>query len=229
MFFYKPPNDRASGIKDLFPVSLVPPSHEEEDNEHPGLEAAGSSFDSLSPRPKTTRQDSNQSFTGRKKRAFWGRRTHPDLICDPNSGAVEKGTFEALVHEAVFATTFLGPSVTPSEVIKGLTEEEKHQKKLSWYEFATSVLISVPLVVSGGQPVFEAEFLRCCSYLISGADESVREEEKSRVAWLANEYIQLHGHPADPSAWEAWQKDTIPVSAQISNFASSGLTVSIFI
>ncbi|KAF9523713.1 hypothetical protein CPB83DRAFT_862338 [Crepidotus variabilis] len=231
LYFYKPPSDRTTGIKELFPTSLVPPSLEEDDTEQYGHESSSSlaERDGMSPRPKTTRQDSNQSTAGRKKRAFWGRRTHPDLIRDPKSGEVEKGTFEALVHEAVFATTFLGPSVTSEEDIAALTEDEKHEKKLAWHDFASSIILSIPLIISGGQQVFEGEFLRCCSYLVSGAEESIREQEISRVAWLANEYMRFHGQAADTKGWESWKNETIPgisLSAESATLSSSSLTAS---
>jgi GTPase-activating protein BEM2 len=44
----------------------------------------------------------------RKKRAFWGRGTHPELVLvkDGEGRRIERGTMEALVHECVFGTTF---------------------------------------------------------------------------------------------------------------------------
>ena len=206
LYFYKPPSDRAAGIKDLFPTSLVPPS-QEDDLEPSGLEASssisGDKLDGVSSQP------SQPGMMGRKKRAFWGRRTHPDLILDDQTKEVVKGTFEALIHETVFATTFFQPVSTTVEV-DGDIKDDKQDRILKWHEFASSVLLSVPFIVSGGKQVFEAEFVRCCSYLVSGAEEKRREEEKFRVAWLANEYLRIHGQPADPAAWDEVKKEIIP-------------------
>ena len=204
LYFYKPPNDRATGIKDLFPTSLVPPS-QEDDLELSGLEASSSaSGDKLD-------VSSQPGMMGRKKRAFWGRRTHPDLILDDQTKEVVKGTFEALAHETVFATTFFQPeSMTEAdEEVDGDHKDDKQDWILKWHEFASSVILSVPFIVSGGKQAFEAELVRCCSYLVSGAAEQRREEERSRVAWLANEYLRFHGQPADPAAWDEL-KEIIP-------------------
>lgn len=201
LYFYKPPGDRATSIKDLFPTGLVPPSEQDDD-----VSIDAGLLEDPSCKPKA-REDSNSGTSGRKKRAFWGRRTHPDLIRDP-SGRIEKGTFEALTHEAVFATTFsLSPPPVGVDNSTNTTEPDI-QRLTQWHEFAASILFSVPFVV--GRQSFEAEFLRCCAYLISGADDSVRDYEKSRVVWLGNEYLRYHGQAIDISAWNAWKQEAIP-------------------
>lgn len=213
LYFYKPPNDRAAAIKDLFPASLVP-SYEEDDQEHQTTEAStstsGEKGDDLSSRSKAARQDL-QTGMGRKKRAYWGRRTHPDLIRDDVTGQVKKGTIEALVHEAVFATTFFDSTsmTNGDEEQKGCRDDEEKQK-LNWREFASSVLLSVPFIVTGGRQVFEIEFVRCCSFLVSGAVDDIREEAKLRVAWLANTYLRFHGRAADPEEWHELEREVIP-------------------
>ncbi len=213
LYFYKPPNDRAAAIKELFPAYLVPPS-EEDDQAHQTAEAStstsGEKGDDLSSRSRATRQDL-QTGMGRKKRAYWGRRTHPDLIKDDVTGKVKKGTIEALIHEAVFATTFFdSTSMTDDdEEQKGCHDDEEKQN-LNWREFASSVLLSVPFIVTGGQQAFETEFVRCCSILVSGAVEDVREEAKLRVAWLANKYLRFHGRAADPEEWHELEQEVIP-------------------
>ena len=195
LYFYKPPSDRSAGIKELFPSGLVPPS-EEDDQEFLLVEE-----DMLG----RSKKSEAAGMAGRKKRAYWGRRRHPDLIMDAQtSGIVEKGTFEALVHEAVFATTSIHAE-SPSEAV---SEAEKAACRMRWQEFAASVLVSVPLLV--GRQVFEPEFLRCCDYFISGLDEEAKERERDRVAWLANEYLVGHGGPADRDAWVRWKEETIP-------------------
>ncbi|KAF6752251.1 rho GTPase activating protein 22 [Ephemerocybe angulata] len=114
--------------------------------------------------------------------------THPDLMQD-GEGKIVKGTFEALTHEAAFGTTF----------------EEADDE---WKEFASSVLFALPGIAGRGS--FEQEFLRCCSYLVSGAEDEFVEKEKDRVTWLANEYLRQHGMPVDSAAWVEWKEDTIP-------------------
>ena len=208
MYFYKPPNDRTAAIKDLFPTCLVPPSLEDD---HEGVEIASASSERDGSKPWMTKQDSHSALPGRKKRAYWGRRTHPDLIKD-ESGKVQKGSFEALVHEAVFATTFfsLMPSGEDDDEEKEDVKDDKQERVLKWREFASFVFLCVPLIVPGGRLVFETEFTRCCSYLVSGSKDDDREEHKSRVAWVLNEYLRFHGRPADPPGWEDLKNETIP-------------------
>lgn len=45
--------------------------------------------------------------------------------------------------------------------------------------------------------------------ILSGSKDHDREEHKTRVAWLLNEYLKFHGRPADPSGWEDLKKETI--------------------
>jgi hypothetical protein len=220
LYFYKPPGDRANSIKDLFPTGLIPPSEQDDDvNVDAGL------LEDPSRKPRA-REDSSSGTIGRKKRAFWGRRTHPDLIRDA-SGRIEKGTFEALTHEAVFATTFsLSPPPSVGVDIKTNTTQADIQRLTQWHDFAASILFSIPFVV--GRQIFEAEFLRCCSYLVSGAEDSVRDHEKSRVVWLANEYLRYYGPAFDIPAWNEWKQEAIPgveLTAEAPSF-SSGLVAS---
>ena len=218
LYFYKPPGDRAVAIKDLFPTGLVPPSEEdmdEVDSEH-RIEAS----DDAGPRKAKAREEGTGT-TGRKKRAFWGRRTHPDLIMG-TTGIIEKGTFESLVHEAVFATTFLDSKAGDLED----QNADKIANRKRWHEFASSVLFSIPLLVE--RQAFESEFTRCCSYLVSGAEDEVKEVLRSHVTWLANEYLTYHDQPVDVTVWDQWRQETIPgvsLSAETATF-SSGLPVS---
>ncbi|KAH9485798.1 Rho GTPase-activating protein 21 [Psilocybe cubensis] len=201
LYFYKPPGDRANGIRDLFPTTLVPPSEQDNDDDNNAESSNAQSEDldgSGRSRKGKAKDDGGPVAMARKKRAYWGRKTHPDLILDA-SGNVEKGTFEALTHEAVFATTF---SIADTEA----SSEEGGKQR--WQEFSASVIVSVPVVV--GRQIFEVEFLRCCSYLVSGAEDTFQAEAKSRVSWLATEYLRCHGQPADAAAWDDWKRDTIP-------------------
>lgn len=221
LYFYKPPSDRNAGIKELFPTGLVPPSLEDEEGEGEAHgSGSGSSSDPFAGGEGRGRgkgkEDVGGVGMGRKRRAFWGRRTHPDLVRDVQSGRLEKGTFEALTHEAVFATTFLRREQAeeadePSSEVEGTQKGRKEDEKdvAAWKDFASGILLSLPSVV--GRQAFENEFMRCCAYLVSGAEEGEeREGEKKRVQWLANEYLKYHGTPVDGKGWEEWKEETIP-------------------
>ncbi|KAF8639252.1 hypothetical protein AX17_001617 [Amanita inopinata Kibby_2008] len=197
LYFYKPPNDRATAIKELFPTGFVPSSLAEED-ELEGESVAGTDD------PESLRgRRGDMAIIGRKKRAFWGRRTHPELIRDGTT--IEKGTFEALVHEAVFATTFAASEVKTQH---GYHQQQIGDRIQEWRDFASSIILCLPSFV--GRAKFETEFLRCCSYLVSGADDGAEEDEKISVTWLAMEYLRYHDAPVDSAAWEEWRQETIP-------------------
>lgn len=198
LYFYKPPGDRATAAKELFPTELV--LEDEEDVE--GDAGAEEADTGLNGRHRKGKKEDNT--LGRKRRAFWGRKTHPNLVLD-GEGGIEKGSFEALVHEAVFATTFLIPEDS-GEVPEGHKRETRHRGE--WRDFSCSVLLCLPSLI--GQSKFETEFLRCCEYLVSGSQDAEQDDERSRVAWLADEYLRYHGAPADLKAWEEWRKETLP-------------------
>ena len=101
----------------------------------------------------------------RRRRAYWGRGTHPSLVVGKE---IEKGTTEAVVHEAVFATTFAVAQ----------DGEGRSRYKPEWREFAAAVLLTLPMLV--GKAAFETEFHRCASNLITGAEDDVRGEEEGR-------------------------------------------------
>ncbi|KAK7029539.1 rho GTPase-activating protein [Paramarasmius palmivorus] len=204
LYFYKPPGDRNAGIKELFPVELVPPSQDDDDDEG-GEEEKEDTYGGLGDGARLRvggRKD--DSLAMRKRRAFWGRRTHPDLMRD-QSGKIEKGTFEALTHEAVFGTTFLnkdGPEAEQGGPSAQDTVEEQ------WKDFASAILLCMPYLVDHAR--FEGEFKRCCEYLVSGAEEEKKKAEQGRVAWLAGEYLRYHGRPIDFPDWEDWRIEAIP-------------------
>jgi len=98
-------------VKELFPTELVPSNEQDDDEKDAGAEGEGEDDPFAAASTGSARMDmqSNSqdgSIAQRKKRAYWGRLTHPDLSQDAD-GKIEKGTFEALTHEAVFGTTFL--------------------------------------------------------------------------------------------------------------------------
>ena len=214
LYFYKPPGDRAAAVKELFPTSLVPPS--EQDTDEVDSERVESSDDA--PLKKGKAKEEGTGTIGRKKRTFWGRRTHPDLIMNA-SGVIEKGTFESLVHEAVFATTFLVSDAGDSEK----QDADKSDNRKRWHEFASSVLFSIPSIVD--RQAFELEFTRCCSYLVSGAEDGTRDVQRSSVTWLANEYLTYHGQPVDVPAWDQWKQETIPGASLTAEMAAFSLSL----
>ncbi|KAH9888368.1 hypothetical protein C8Q73DRAFT_794141 [Cubamyces lactineus] len=218
LYFYKPPSDRSAAIKELFPTELVA-----------AIEGEGAGED----QGDVDVQDAEMDMSGRgggggkgkereemrRRRAYWGRGTHPSLVVG-RGGEVEKGTTEALVHEAVFATTFVAPSAgtqPETELTSNPAADEERGREPSqeasryrpaWREFAAAVLLSLPSLI--GKLAFETEFLRCCSNLVNGAEETCKTEEVQRVEWLAAQYLDYHGSPANQAAWDVWQKDTIP-------------------
>ncbi|KAI0046467.1 hypothetical protein FA95DRAFT_1606903 [Auriscalpium vulgare] len=194
MQFYKPPSDRTAAVKELFPVGIVPLDQEEPEPAQADAKAQeGKVKEQLAP-------------AARRKRAFWGRRTHPDLVLDAHGG-VEKGTFEALVHEAVFATTFTSADLEEAAEAE-VDVPASVQRPTAWQDFALAVLFALPPIL--GPARFEAEFVRCCTYLVGGAEADVRESQRDYVSWLAAEYLHYHSAPADAAAWEEFLAETVP-------------------
>ncbi|EPQ55246.1 hypothetical protein GLOTRDRAFT_61161 [Gloeophyllum trabeum ATCC 11539] len=177
LYFYKPPSDKIAAVKELFPTSLVPALEEALDQEE--LEAP-------------VVKEKEEVRDTRKKRAFWGRRTHPELVFEGK--VVTSGTMEALVHEAVFGTTHADTTTT--------------RNNASWHSFASSVLLCLPALA--GRSKVETELIRCCSYLVSGAPDDTKDALRARVAWIAGEYLRYHGTPVNRENWEEYRKDTIP-------------------
>ena len=85
LFFFKPPKDRVSDIKALFPLGnvaeLQPPINGD----------TGSGVSSTASNPR--------------KRVYWGRDKHPELYLSAD-GNISSGTADALLHECVFRTSF---------------------------------------------------------------------------------------------------------------------------
>lgn len=187
LYFYKPPNDRAGAVKDLFPTELVAAFGEV------GLDADAAEEIPEPPSQRSVRDE-------RRRRAYWGRRTHPELVrADSDEREILRGTLSALVHEAVFGTTFAS-----SEDDEPLSST----RDLKWRHFASAILLGLPPVVGHG--TFETEFLRCSDYLVSGASDCRKKEQEEKVMMLADEYLRFHERPADEDAWERWREETIP-------------------
>ncbi|KAI8978267.1 hypothetical protein BD414DRAFT_421946 [Trametes punicea] len=229
LYFYKPPSDRSAAIKELFPTELVNVIEGEGvDDGEAEIDVHDAEMD-MSGRGGGGKGKEREDM--RRRRAYWGRGTHPSLVVGMD-GEVEKGTTEALIHEAVFATTFVTATPVQAETKSASdadTEDavdegrepasDRSRYKPAWREFAAAVLLSLPSLI--GKSSFEAELLRCCSNLVSGADDSARAEEVRRVEWLAAQYLDYHGSPANRETWEAWQKETIPeVSPRVASVSA---------
>lgn len=174
-------------MKELFPTELVA-----------AFELGGLDTEAVDEIPETSPQRSGRDE--RRRRAYWGRRTHPELVrAESDEQEILRGSLPALVHEAIFGTTFADAE---DEEPLSTTRDTK------WRQFASAILLGLPLIV--GQGNFESEFLRCSDYLVSGAPEGRKEEQTEKMMMLADEYLRFHEHPADQEAWEKWREETIP-------------------
>jgi GTPase-activating protein BEM2 len=190
--FYKPSSDRTLAIKELFPIELTG----EEDEV---LEIVPTPVEET----HTGGRKRDDTF-GRRKRAYWGRATHPDLVVDHASGKVKRGNLEALVHESAFATTTLR-STSSSEPP---SQSELETRTKIWHDFASAVVLCLPLLAD--RQAFETEFQRCCTNLINGASDEIKDAERGRVAWLIAEYMRFHGPPLHQD-WDEWKKEILPL------------------
>ncbi|KIK93915.1 hypothetical protein PAXRUDRAFT_485676 [Paxillus rubicundulus Ve08.2h10] len=197
LYFYKPPGDRSAAIKELFPTEIVPVGLEDE-----VVEESEASEDVAR---LARARDENAGNSGRKKRAYWGRRTHPELAL--SEGNIEKGTFEALVHEAVFATTFLIP-LASDESVSDQAKQTEDGRRPGWKDFSSAIILCLPSLVERSK--FENEFTRLCANLVNGAEVDTKETERARVVWMSREYLRYYGTPSDQSGWEEFRSGTIP-------------------
>lgn len=191
LYFYKPPSDRSTAIKELFPTSIVSSSLEEE---------VVAELETSEEGGKSTRVR-EEGIIGRKKRAYWGRLTHPELVVGEHG--VNKGTFEALVHEAVFGTTFIVAG--DSDAVADVADDSR---KPGWRDFSAAVLLCLPWHMERAK--FENEFIRCSTNLINGADEHAMETERARVGWMAREYLRYYGASSDEGGWQGFISSCIP-------------------
>lgn len=202
IYFYKPPSDRAAAVRELFPTGLV--------------SLAEDALEEVKEDVEEEKEKTGSSAVVRrgKKRTFWGRRTHPELV--HQDGKAISGTFDALVHETLFGTLFKSsPSPAASPATDGpalnvdfLADIEKARE----YEaFASSVLLCVPLLVQD-RARFESEFIRCAGYYVSGAEETsdAKELAKDRVTWLVRRYLAYHGEPKAAESWKTFCDDVVP-------------------
>lgn len=204
-------------MKELFPTELVA-----------AFEEGGLDTDGADEPPEASSLRGGRDE--RRRRAYWGRRTHPELVrAESGEQEILRGTLSALVHEAVFGTTFASPGdETPLSSIQDI----------KWRHFASAILLGLPPIV--GQGSLETEFLRCSDYLVSGAPEDRKSEQEEKVMMLADEYLRFHEHPADAEAWEEWREGTIPrfpswrehqavLASKIGGIPSSSSTQAVFV
>ncbi|KAF7797130.1 hypothetical protein EIP86_008322 [Pleurotus ostreatoroseus] len=214
LYFYKPPSDRSAAVKELFPTELVAVLEDEgmtEEVSGHGRDESGDASGMLATGKGREKED------GRRKRAFWGSTTHPGLTT--SEGEIERGSFEALIHEAVFSTTFLR---SPEQDASAEGQRPQTSCRPEWRDFSCAVLFALPLV--GDRVLFEVEFSRCCGMLFSAADtEEQKQEVQQKISWLAEQYLSYHGSPADADIWEEFCNNTLS-SFPIAGYTSSKLS-----
>lgn len=217
LYFYKPPSDRTAGIRELFPTELVSVLETETGDPELDVDIHDAEID-MAGRGGGKGKEREEL---RRRRAYWGRGTHPSLVV---GNGIERGSTEAIVHEAVFATTFAVPQAVPSGTAAQSDSDKQSSSssryKPEWRDFAAAVLFALPVLA--GQAAFETEFYRSASNLVNGgADDALREEEVKRVEWLTAQYLDYHGAPANQEAWDSWCKETIASTVSPASVAST--------
>lgn len=91
LHLYKPPGEKANGVRDLFATEWGAQPVEEAEEHSPSVQ--------------TMSDSSSSRKEGRRKRLFWGPGRHPETIFDEH-GVLVAGTVESLVYELVFAASF---------------------------------------------------------------------------------------------------------------------------
>ncbi|KAF8311573.1 hypothetical protein DL93DRAFT_1393528 [Clavulina sp. PMI_390] len=136
LLLYKPPKDRAAEIRELFASEMLPEHFHEREKEREGeqelspimdreeeeVSGSGGAADgkTLAARIAAYREggagNGSDERSPRPERIFRGHTRHPKLVVDANEH-VQSGSMHALLHEVVFATTFLVASnQSPSEL-----------------------------------------------------------------------------------------------------------------
>ncbi|KAG8691032.1 rho GTPase-activating protein [Ceratobasidium sp. 423] len=168
---YKPSSDKAAELKELFPEGLVPHDIEEEGEEPEAVSPGGAT-------------------TNRAKRKYWGRTRHPELQIIGDDRELQ-GTLDALVHEAVFGTTF----------------DSRTEKEI----FAQTVLLCLPNVLPQHSD-FDEAFMRYLgsAFRTLGQDDHCGEateekstKEKEWLEWLVGTYVLLYGGLVG-EGWDDW-------------------------
>jgi GTPase-activating protein BEM2 len=184
LYFYKPSSDRTMAIKELFPQGMEPLP--DEPTERP--ETVPEEPEVVIRVPVKDKED-----VKKRTRLYRGRAMHPELSL-AEDGSVARGSSDALIHEAVFGTSF--------------SRGDLNQTEDPWKRFASAVVLCLPRLA--GRVKFENEFIRYASYLIGGADDEERGRLHARTHWLAEQYLIYQGGPADMQAWNTFRMDIFP-------------------
>ncbi|KAF8589464.1 hypothetical protein K439DRAFT_1383314 [Ramaria rubella] len=184
LYFFKPPSDRTVAIRELFPQGI-----------DPGLEDMHERPETVQeePEPAMKLPGKDREDARKRLRLYRGRATHPELSL-AQDGSVARGSGDALIHEAVFGTSF------------------KHggspEIDARWKHFASAVVLCLPILV--GKAKFEGEFFRYADYLIAGAEDGERTGLRARTMWLAEQYLFHQGGPADEEGWDLFRTQSLP-------------------
>lgn len=163
---YKPPSDKAAELREMFPDGIVPPDIEEEDEPESAV--------SVSP-----------GGAPRAKRKYWGRSRHPELSLVDDQ---VQGSLDALIHEAVFVTTYSGDRET----------------------LARAVLLCLPSSLPQRSEFDEAlmryigSAFRTLGQDEGEATEASKAKEKEWLEWLVGTYALLYGGLLGGAGWEDW-------------------------
>ncbi|KIJ51425.1 hypothetical protein M422DRAFT_158043 [Sphaerobolus stellatus SS14] len=175
LFLYKPPNDRTVPIKALFPQGLESVIDETPNRPETVIEE---------PEPPTARSLPEKEEPRRRMRLYQGRSRHPELVLGED-GSVIKGSVDALLHEAVFGTSFV-------------TDD-------TWKGFAFSMMLCIPRLMDRVQ--FETRLIRYVRLLIEGASEEEQEGLRLRGFLLARQYISDYGAPIAQDVWDVFYSE----------------------
>ena len=197
LYLFKIPNGELNNtVKSLFPTTIVI------DSESPVIPVLPS------PRIAGNANSNLDEFGARKKqRAFWGtgKVHHPGLVVSEGKGkekeVVTGGSLEALVHELVFATTFLdAPTGSPApdqfsdsfeEVVASREATINLDSREREYEkFLNTLLTFWPFLPTFTPKSFSLELDRCS---VLGVRTIVEAHAKDPTAGLTKESAQLLG------------------------------------
>jgi hypothetical protein len=231
VFWKVPGGERGVGVRGLFLVRSRGVGEEGDDVEGDG----GDGNDVEGEGGEEAREGKGDGEGKKRKRAFWGRETHPDLSLwkkgEEKVVVVEGGSVEGLVHEVVFGTTFFtSPARERGDGGDGGDDDGRERE---WREFTSSVLFALPLLKIGsgtGRERVEGEVMRCCGYYLSGfptsastptftessgptesSEDVEMKKARERVRWLVREYARLSGCAGGCGGveWGAWKREIL--------------------
>ena len=221
LFFFKAPKDRVNEIKLLFPSGIVESQTSLLSTHTPAPPLTPYLRQPIPPAPLMNGTESDAPVA--RRRAYWGRERHPELVVSHDEQRVVKGTPDALLHEVVFGTVFDSPKSSQSEEYTSdsdsLLQSDDEDARAHWISFATSLIVCLPHPSFMGRQKFETELLRRLSHLLSieavGAHEKDAEgvvhasKLQERARWLLQCYVSHWGDVVDREAWATWQADNL--------------------